>query len=107
MTVLELLKTNSTLVHLNISNQGCGDTAFSQLCRALYQNTKLQSLKFPGNNLSYNGFLAFEQSLLNNTTLKWIEFFDEKELPYEKVLPNPLPPEQIFCPTAFYGFHQY
>jgi hypothetical protein len=83
---VESLKRNKTLMYLNISGNEVGDVLFATLCRSLCENATLIGLQFWNNNLSINGFLALEQMLLVNTTLQFIEFIEDYNEFYDKVL---------------------
>lgn len=71
-------------MYLNINGQQVGDEVFSTLCRSLCVNTTLIGLKFADNNLSTNGYIAFEQMLLQNKTLQFINFINDPQAFYEK-----------------------
>ncbi|XP_042653361.1 capping protein, Arp2/3 and myosin-I linker protein 2 isoform X2 [Tyto alba] len=68
--LLSALGSNTSLIALDISGNGMGDTGAKMLAKALQINTKLRTVVWDRNNTTAHGLLEVAQALERNYTLK-------------------------------------
>lgn len=69
-TLLYALGTDSSLEHLDISNNNFGDRGALSLSKALQTNRKLSSVLLDDNGITFDGFQSLSYGMKRNTTLK-------------------------------------
>jgi hypothetical protein len=74
----EALKINSTLIYLNLLNNGIGATGATALGKGIKINSTLKQLNLCGNEIRDNGATAFGEGLRINATLKKLNFVNNK-----------------------------
>ncbi|KAF9944254.1 hypothetical protein BGZ70_004873, partial [Mortierella alpina] len=75
-TIAEVLKTNSTLTALDLTNNSSGDSGAGVLAEALKTNTTLSSLSLNNNNIGDNGARSLAYALKTNKTLTTLSLED-------------------------------
>ena len=72
--LLKMLRTNTNLLELDISDNRLGDKGASAIADLLRHNRTIASIKCDGNNISPTGWKMILSSFIANTTLAYIDF---------------------------------